>query len=309
MKTFVRKLTTKPVWWMETRRSYPIRDSWTRLPSLPAANGPITFALLTVPGTFNDALWAAWSWLRFLGEAVHLELYLDGTPTDEMRQSLEKLLPGSSLFEATDVIHATGGFSATLDSFIRDYPLGRKLGLYFALQSRGRFLYSDSDVLAFNRPTELLQILTTPNGGAHLLEENEGLYSPEIVERAQRIGVRPVKSLNAGLVLVPQNSLSLAMTDEFLRDWQTLPYNWFFEQTTLACLLSTASITPLPRDRYVVSLARQFHWQPDVDYTRIAARHFATPTRHVMYSRGLPWLLRNQEQTPGIHSSGTAQPR
>lgn len=296
MNKLVRSLTTRPLWWLETWRPYPIRDSWPRLPPLPASNGPVTFALLTVPRTFNDALWAAWSWRRFLGEAVHLEIYLDGTPTDGMRQSLEKLLPGSGLFETAAVVRSAGGFSPVLDSFIRDYPLGRKLGLFFVLQSRGRFLYSDADVLAFNRPAELLQILASPGDGAYLCEERGGTYSPELIARAQQIGIHPLESLNSGLLLVPHNSLSVALADELLRDWQTLPSSWFLEQTALACLLSTAPMIPLPRDRYVLNMARQFYWQPDISYAQIAVRHFATPIRHVMYGRGLPWLLRNQGQ-------------
>ncbi len=47
----------------------------------------------------------------------------------------------------------------------------------------------------------------------------------------------------------------------------------------MACLLKLAPMTSLPRDRYITSVNRQFYWQKDVDYGKIAARHFTTPSR------------------------------
>lgn len=293
MNKIIRKLTTRPVWWLETRRPYPIRDAWKRLPPIQAKNGPLSFAVLTTPRTFNDALWTAWSWLRFLKDAVRLEIYVDGSLDDKMRRSLDQLLPGSGLFEAIPAIMAGDGFPRDVESFILDHPMGRKLGLYFLQQTRGKFLYSDADVLAFNEPSELLQALAFPGGGAYFCEETAGSFTPEIVKRAGQLGITPLESFNAGLLLIPGNSLSRETASELLRDWKAHVGDWFIEQTVLACLLRPALMMPLPRNRYVLAEARQFYWQPDVDYSRIAARHFTGTTRHVMYLKGMPWILRS----------------
>jgi len=293
LNKIVRKLTTKPVWWLETRRPYPIRNAWTRLPAIPAQNGSIPFAVLTTPQNFNDALWTAWSWVRFLGDTVRLEVYVDGTLHDEMRRSLDQILPGSGLFEATPAIMANGNYPPHVQSFITDNMTGRKLGLLLALSRRGRFLFSDADILAFAKPTELMELFTSPEKGAYFLEETCSNFVDGIVARAARIGVTPPASLNCGLVLIPHNALSPEIANELLQGWQTPPINWVIEQTVTACLMSAAPLVALPRDRYVLSTARQFYWQPDVDYAKIVARHFTGTTRHVMYLKGMPWILKN----------------
>jgi len=293
LNKIVRKLTTKPVWWLETRRPYPIRDAWKCLPPIETHNGPVPFAILTTPRTFNDALWTAWSWLRFLRNAVRLEIYVDGSLTEEMRESLGKLLPGSNLFEATPAIMAEGGYPQHVQSFITDNMTGRKLGLLLALSQRGRFLFSDPDILAFAKPTELLDLLPSSKTGAYFCEETGNNFADGVVARAAQLGITPPESLNSGVVLVPHHSLSQEIANELLQGWQTPPINWVIEQTVTACLMKSAPLVPLPRDRYVVSRARQFYWEPDVDYSKIVARHFTGTTRHVMYMKGMPWILQN----------------
>jgi len=275
------------------RRPYPIRDAWTRLPPIQAPNGPVPFAVLTTPRNFNDALWTAWSWLRFLGDTVRLEIYVDGNLDDAMHRSLQELLPGSRLLEAAKIIREEGEFLPHLQSFIHDYILGRKLGLCLILQQRGKFLFCDADVLAFAHPAELFQILTSPETGAYLCEEAGGNFTDGIVKRAAHLGITPRESLNSGTILFPQNSLSPEIANELLRDWQKLPPSWMIEQTVTACLMSAAPLIALPRNRYVLSNARQFYWQQDVDYAKIVARHFTGTTRHVMYGKAMPWILQN----------------
>ena len=54
---------------------------------------------------------------------------------------------------------------------------------------------------------------------------------------------------------------------------------------------------PLPRKRYVVSTQRQFYFEEDVDYDQMSLRHFVTPVRHLMYSKGMPKLWKQWKQT------------
>jgi hypothetical protein len=59
----------------------------------------------------------------------------------------------------------------------------------------------------------------------------------------------------------------------------------------MSILMRRANAQALPEDRYVISARRQFYWETDVDYKTIAARHFTGTVRHVMYGRGMPWVL------------------
>jgi hypothetical protein len=210
-----------------------------------------------------------------------------------MRRSLDRLLPDSGLFEATAAIRAQGDYPPQVESFLRDNMTGRKLGLLLALSRRGRFIFSDADILAFGRPTELIELLGMAGAGAYFCEESGSNFAAGVLARAGQLGITPAESLNSGLVLVPEKSLSAELANELLEGWQTPPINWVIEQTVTACLMRATPLVALPRERYVISSARQFYWQPDVDYSRIVARHFTGTTRHVMYLKGMPWILRN----------------
>jgi hypothetical protein len=60
--------------------------------------------------------------------------------------------------------------------------------------------------------------------------------------------------------------------------------------------MRNAQAQPLPHDRYVVNLRRQFYWERDANYKTIAARHFTGPVRHVMYRYGMPAILEQSRQ-------------
>ena len=60
--------------------------------------------------------------------------------------------------------------------------------------------------------------------------------------------------------------------------------------------MNHANALPLDQYCYVISTKRQFWLDQDVDYDRICTRHFTGPVRHLMYSRGYGYLLREAEK-------------
>jgi hypothetical protein len=284
-----RKLTTRPVWNWEKKRSYPIRQQWHDLPPMPAT-GALPLVMLTTPGGFDDVMWAAWSWLRFVGPDVQFHLIIDGEPTPGQRSALERLSPGAQLVSRRDLLAQIGPWPESVRAFVERHPLGRKLALTLLYQERGPLLYLDSDILAFNDPRELREAFRTPGAARFMLEADAGNWDPQVVAAAQTMGLVPRHGLNSGLLLLSRNSLNLDTTARLLAA-QTGAASWFTEQTLLA-LLMPPEAEPLPPQRYVISTQRQFYWEQDVDYDAIAVRHFTGPVRHVMYLRGLPILAR-----------------
>ena len=67
--------------------------------------------------------------------------------------------------------------------------------------------------------------------------------------------------------------------------------HYFCEVYRNSFILHLIAPSYLPRSRYVVSAQRQFYFEEDVCYDQIAVRHFITPVRHLMYSKGMPKLL------------------
>ncbi|HEV2135910.1 MAG TPA: hypothetical protein VGR47_16855 [Terracidiphilus sp.] len=263
---------------------------------------PLRFVVLTTVGALPDAMWAAWSWYRFL-QARHVELQfaVDGTLEEAEECAIRELFPSVTIFGLQPLLPPLYGRSPALDSFLLQYPLGRKLGLVLSLSQQQSFFYCDHDVLAFDFPFELLKH-AEGDLPCYMEEEREGNYDLGIAALCKRMGLDRLPRFNSGLLYIPHNSLSIDLAAQLIENWQLPPASWFKEQTILSVLMQQAKAQPLPRDRYVVSNRRQFYFEEDVDYSAIAARHFTGTVRHVMYGTGMPEILRQARFSNGTDS-------
>ena len=287
-----RKLLTKPVWWWERHRTYPMRFRFDRLPPVAVQEAAKRFEVLTTAAAFKDALWTAWSWYRYLhSQGFELQFAVDGKITQAEDSAARRLFPGVRINGVESLIADFGVSHPALDNFLQLHPLGKKLCVLLALSQQSGFLYCDHDVLAFNSPDEMSEFAEkeTP---LYLEEEQDGSLDPDIVERARSLGLEYISRLNSGLLYVPQGALSPDLAAQLLENWRPPMTSWYTEQAVLSVLMFQAHATPLPASRYVVSNRRQFYWEKDVDYSAIAARHFTGTVRHVMYSKGMPEVLR-----------------
>lgn len=296
MNRFISKLTTKPIWWWERRRSYPIRSHYNRLPPLPVKYGVRRFVVLTTPDTFSDALWTAWSWYRFLcDQGCELHIAVDGAISEEHRRAAIRLFPGirvDSALWACDYVRAR---FPGIQHFFENHPTGRKLALILAFSDRQPLVYSDYDVLAFRRPDELFAAMNR-NVPCYFSEEIDGTRDIQITERAQQLGMDYIPKFNCGFLYVPKGSLSIRLAGRILATWRAPGESWFAEQTVLSFMFQQLHAEALSPSRYVISIRRQFCWEQDVDYTSIVARHFTTPVRHVMYRYGFPIILHQSKE-------------
>ena len=257
------------------------------------------FVVLTTPQTLCDALWAAWSWYRFLrDEDCELHIAVDGPISDEERAAASHLFPGVSIDSAQWACRYVCARTPGLQPFFDNHPTGRKLALILAMSDRGPLIYSDYDVLAFGRPDELLAAITQ-NVPCYFADEVDGARDLQIAERAKQLGLDYIPHFNCGFMYVPSGALSIKLAGQILATWRAPGESWFAEQTVLSFMLKKLRAEALPPDRYVISICRQFYWEKDVDYGKIAARHFTTPVRHVMYKFGLPILLRQSKEFLG----------
>lgn len=308
MKRIVRKLTTKPVWWWERKRSYPIRSRYDLLPPLPVKEGQVRFVVLATPETLGDALWSSWSWYRYLrDENVALQIAVDGPISADESATAARLFPGISIASAQEACRYVCEREPALEAFLDGHPTGRKLALILALSDQGPILYSDFDVLAFGPPHELLASIRR-NKACYFAEETDGTRDPVIVERARDLGLNYLSKFNCGFMYIPQGALPMNTAAEILATWRPPGNSWFAEQTVLSVMLNDVHAEALPEDRYVISVCRQFYWERDVDYATIAARHFTGPVRHVMYGKGMPLILRQSRdglRTQGETSEGS----
>jgi len=295
MVSAIRKIATKPVWWWERKRSYRIRSQFDRLPPMTVHPAPRRFVVLTTLEAVNDSLWAAWSWYRYLREeGFELHLATDGELPDAIASAAQRLFPGISICNVGIALQLLGGDRPGLAAFFRHHPVAKQVGLVLALSSQGPVLYSDHDVIAFNRPHELLECVKR-DIPCYFPDEGRGCHDPALVARLNALGLEYEPVLNAGFLYIPSRALSVDLAERILANWEPLPLSYFSPQTVMSALMRNANARPLPGDRYVISSRRQFYWEKDVDYSAIAARHFTGTVRHVMYRYGLPALLRQSK--------------
>jgi hypothetical protein len=288
----VRKLLTKPIWWWERKRPYPIRSRFNLLPPLGVVEGRARFVVLTTPQGLSDALWTAWSWYRYLRpHGFELQLAVDGGIPSGEEQAVHRLFPGISIYAVQSVYPYVCERQPSLATFLHQHPMGRKLGLMLALSDQGAVLYSDGDVLAFNPPADLLTCVEK-NVPCYFMEDLDGTRDPRIVERSKAMGLEFLPRFNAGCLFIPQGALSIDLAAQLLAEWRPPADSWFTEQTVMSILMRKANAQALSDDRYVISARRQFYSEADVDYKKIVARHFTGTVRHLMYRYGIPEILR-----------------
>jgi hypothetical protein len=267
---------------------------------LPVHEGRLRFVVLTAPETLSDALWAAWSWYRYLRhEDCKLEIAVDGVVSAAQSAAAAQLFPGIAIYPAESACRYVYEREPALETFLHGHPTGRKLALILALSDQGPVVYSDHDVLAFSPPYELLASIGR-NVACYFPEEVDGTRDPSIVQRARSLGLDYLPGFNSGFLYVPCGALPMKRAAEILATWRPPGESWFTEQTVLSVMLRDVNAIALPSSRYVISVCRQFYWERDVDYKTIAARHFTGPVRHVMYARGMPWVLRQSRQMVNV---------
>jgi len=286
----LRKLLTKPVWRWERSRTYPIRDEWQALPPIPVAKGSSRFAVLTTVAALPDAVWAAWSWFRFLQPlGMELQMSVDGQLDPAVQARVEAQFPGVQLFNVNPLVDEVCKGRPGLEKFFRHNRMAKQVALCLALSAEGPLLYSDHDVMAFNQPTELLAAMRA-NTPCYFEEMVDSCHDLPLVQQLNARHIAYIPRFNTGFLYIPQGTLSLVLAEEILATWNPFPPQYFTSQTLMSALLAAANAAPLAAKRYVISNQRQFYFEADVDYGQIAARHFTGPVRHVLYKRALPWL-------------------
>jgi hypothetical protein len=293
----LRKLLTKPIWWWERGRSYPIRLRYDQLPPLPVKQGRVRFVVLATSGQMVDALWSAWSWYRFLrDENVELRIAVDGAISKAQAAAVTRLFPGIVMESTDSACRHICAMAPEIKTFLYDYPTGRKLALLLALSGQGPVLYSDYDVLAFRTPHELLECIRR-NAACYFAEESDGTRDQAVVEIGQSLGLEYIQRFNSGFMYIPQDALPIHLAVAILATWRPPGTSWYAEQTVLSFIMRKAHAEALPQSRYVISNQRQFYWEKDVDYQAIAARHFTGTVRHVLYKYGMPIVLEQSKNS------------
>ena len=287
-----RKLTTRPVWWWERRQPRRYLDNIFSMPPVVCSqNAGYLVAVLGTADTFREILWTSWSLARFIGGEARFGLFVDGTVTPEMRRQVQRVLSGASVESVRPYLETSPHLSPPLRNFLAHHPMALKLLLTLFLQDEEPVLYCDNDVLFFKKPDDLLTLIHDGGPCAYIEEETPGSADLAMLEKIESRQIPMIERLNGGLLFISRDGLDLALAEELLSDWQPPMTSWFTEQTLNRALFGKADAVGLPTERFVLNNRRQFYWERDVDYSKIVARHFTGPVRHLYYSKGLRVLI------------------
>jgi len=285
-----RKLLTKPIWFRETRRTYPIRSQAFEFPPIAVNPMPETILAILAPASHAcDVAWAARSLLHQLPSDLGLLVVIHGGLAPSLVAQFERSFPGM-LFQSASEYRDPTKVPKNLGLLAEKHKIGHKPAMLMRLQERYNVLYSDMDVLAFNSMPEVSNSIA--NGGPPLyLQDEVGLTSDPVLQGYIRSRGHPcVEALSGGFHYIPRNSFSFDLAEDLLQPGNYDPDCWFSDQSLLAVWMADAGGVGLPLSRYVNSFDRQFYFEKDVDYSAISLRHFNSPVRHLMYSRGMPLL-------------------
>ena len=284
-------MISKLFWRYERSRSYPALAQHAQVFRSFTYGTQATINVLTVPRCMDDAVWSLWSWMRVLEGKVTPRHFVDGAVTSEHRRLFEAHFPGIQVHELRPwLLGQRQDLGPQLRRLITASPLGGKA----VLSQDGPPIYSDSDIIAFNHPAQLIDRLSS-NKPLYMLDRYGSNYGPAVVSAVRDQYLSQPDQVNLGLTVLSKNCLNLTALETFLErfaGWEQLGQSWFSEQTLVALMMSVAKGEPLKRDDYVVSLDRQFVFERDVDYRHRAVRHFTGPVRHVMYLKGRPFLIK-----------------
>lgn len=269
---------------------YPIRGKIRDFPHISDGAHQSVVAVLCGPGQFLEGLWSLWSWMRQLSSLAGAVLLFDGRTTPEQRGLFQKLFPNGRLLDLKEFLE-----SRSLPDYLQRFVAGnwtaKKLAAVYELQKDFSVLYSDSDVLSFQPPDEIISAIKLGHS-AYLFDEFGYALDPWLVDRAKQLGIPVTNQFNAGLVFVPQGEMKCGLVEAILSDWQPSFNTHHAEQTLFSMLLNPREVRPLPQNRYVLSWQGVWVFEKDMDCRQIVSRHYIGPLRHRMYLTAYPYILR-----------------
>lgn len=270
---------------------YPIKQEIYRITPIETPCSAISLVVLTQHKTFTEALWTIYTWLYFIQDRFSLKVAMDGEVTTKEKQAFYRLFPNGEIFSVSSCIDTDILSYPSIRRFYQSHKFGKLLLLKLALQRQGNILFSDPDVLVFQEPTELLEAINS-NQGCYFTELNAFAISDWIRNRAKALSLQLTRDFNAGVLYIPQNSLSLELCETLLEGWTPEIVDYFPEQTLCDVLMTESGAQSLPAQSYVVNNIGMKSWQPDLDYSNIKIRHFVGNVRHRMYTSGYPLVKR-----------------
>ncbi|MEQ1862044.1 MAG: hypothetical protein ABMA13_19165 [Chthoniobacteraceae bacterium] len=286
---------------LKTKFGHGLRVAWYRdvirprilaTPPIPVgADTTCEIHALTSGDDWLNLMWALKSFLRASGRRYALCIHDDGTLGADASAHLLAAFPGARLIARSEADRRLADRLARYPrcaAFRASNKLAPKVFDFAACLESDRMMLLDSDILFFSKPDALLAALETGTANALGRDWRYG-YCFDLATIQPMLDFTLPPLINSGLGLVRKDSIRLDWIEEFL----ALPgvennthridgHSHRIEQTLIALSSARSGFTMLPAeyDVYLGAMRAEF-----------PSRHYAGPTRHLMYREGMRRLV------------------
>jgi regulator of extracellular matrix RemA (YlzA/DUF370 family) len=279
-----------------------LRPKAFELPPIePAGKPEIELHMLCGKAQLDMGIWASWSILRFLKNAV-LYVHSDGTLTDEDAHLWRKIIPSMILIskeEADDrVMSIVAPIAPSLCRWRHSVKVSEQAIDMQLFGKTDRFLIADSDVLCFADPTELCEALSVRTPVFRWSRDIRSCYSDDIELLNKITGLHLPKALNGGFCVSPRwNKEGFHFLENAIKrleaDGRVDVQHYWSPQTYLAICTTRYTDSRPFSDSYAVTLG------PTSD--KAVVRHYVgiPAVRPRYFTEGLPRLLTTIEKQLG----------
>lgn len=249
--------------------------------------GDIEIHILTSKADWLLAIWSLVSWYVVTGRSDPLVIHDDGTLTRRCYKSLHRLFPNAVIVnreEADRVVYGElSGYSACLEAR-RNNNMFLKLFDFTMFSSSNVYLSIDSDVLFFNSPDKLLDMLSfyPINNGRNCFQRDRDYSYVVSQEQGNELINKPfVPKICAGFGIIHKECIDLYAVESILNKFPALIGHAWGEQTVYA-LLSSKFGVDLFDSNYRIGLGDD----PD----KLVLRHYTRPIREHFFVEGIPYV-------------------
>lgn len=268
---------------------YPIKSLIKSAPPIETSKDGVRLVIIAQNKTFIESLWTAYTWIYYSETKLSLLLLINGSLCQKQKNIFLKLFPQGEIGFIDDYIDSDILANEGIRRFHENHKFGKILTLKLSVQRHESILFSDPDVLVFQRPTEILSNIQK-NRPCYFAESKAVSISSWVKNKAKKLSLNLTEDFNSGVLYIPKNSLSVNTCSVVLDDWNSSITDYFPEQTICDVLMTQSGAESLPTDEYIVNNKGMWYWEKDADYERIKVRHFVGNVRHRMYMSGYPIL-------------------
>jgi hypothetical protein len=212
------------------------------------------------------------SFLRHVGRPERFTVVSDGSHTDrsvrllkELDASVQVQLQGQAMPDA---------YPEKLRSYLTTHPTGKQLALIMSLPQDGPSLYVDSDVLFFDKGTDLIARAADRNAPAYYLADCQFSGDPRLL----RDSVERKEPVNTGVLLLLKR-LDWSISIRRFLELEGEP-NFFTNQTMTHLAMHANGAARFDPAKYVLQLDDQFVYGDRYAGAAVALRHYVNPVRH-----------------------------